>query len=123
MQPAKDGADVILTIDSAIQYLAERELTASIKEFQADSGYIIVQDPNTGAILAMVNMPSFNPNEFGKITDYSLFKNPSVNDVREPGSTMKILTYSSAIDAGAVISTTSFYGTACVVRYGSRLCS
>lgn len=121
MQPAIDGADVTLTIDSAIQYLVERELKASIDEFKADSGYAIVQDPNTGAILAMANYPTFDPNKFYDYTDYSLFKNPAVSDSREPGSTMKILTYASAIDAGAILSTTSMYGTACVMKYGTCL--
>jgi cell division protein FtsI (penicillin-binding protein 3) len=122
-QPAVDGSDLTLTLDSGIQYLVERELKRSIDEFKADSGYVIVQDPNTGAILAMANWPSFDPNAFNKVTNYELFKNPSVNDVREPGSTMKILTYSSSIDAGAVLSTTGFYGTACVVKYSARLCN
>ncbi|MDQ6694625.1 MAG: penicillin-binding transpeptidase domain-containing protein, partial [Chloroflexota bacterium] len=55
------------------------------------------------------------------VTDYSLFKNPMVNDVREPGSTMKILTYSSSIDAGAVTPDTTFYCNGYVMRYGTRL--
>lgn len=125
MQPAVDGADVTLTIDSAIQYLVERELKASIDEFKADSGYAIVQDPNTGAILAMANYPTFDPNKFNEVDekDYGLFKNPTVSDIREPGSTLKILTYAAAIDAGAVLSTTGFYGTGCVTKYGSVLCN
>lgn len=123
MKPATDGSDLVLTIDSAVQYLAEQELRRSIDEFQADSGYLVVQDPNTGAILAMATWPTFNPNLYGKVEDYALFKNPVVNDVREPGSTMKILTYSSAIDAGAVLSTTTFYGKACDYKYGARLCN
>ena len=122
-QPSKDGSDLVLTIDSAIQYMAERELARSIEEFKADSGYVIVQDPNTGGILAMSNLPTFDPNNFGKVTDYALFKNTSVNNVVEPGSTMKILTYASAIDAGAVMSNTSFYGTACLARYGWTMCN
>ncbi len=124
-KPAVDGSDLTLTIDSGIQYLVEKELQTSITQFQADSGYAIVQDPNTGAILAMANYPSFDPNLFNKVSpsNYELFKNPSVNDIREPGSTMKILTYSSAIDAGAVMSTTSFYGKACIVKYGTSLCN
>jgi len=122
-QPAVDGSDLTLTIDSGIQYLVEKELQASIKQFQADSGYAIVQDPNTGAILAMADWPSFDANQFNKVTNYELFKNPSVSAVREPGSTMKILTYSSSIDAGAVMSTTSFYGKACIYKYGSQLCN
>ncbi len=122
-QPAVDGSDVVLTIDSAVQYMAERELKRSIEEFKADSGYVIVQNPNTGGILAMSNFPTFNPNDFTHVTDYSLFKNTAVNNVVEPGSTMKILTYSSSIDAGAVTSNTSFYGSACVQKYGWRLCN
>ena len=90
-QPAVDGSDLVLTIDSGVQYLVERGLLDAIKEYKADSGYAIVQDPNTGAILAMANSPSFNPNKFNTETNYENFKNPAVTDVREPGSTMKIL--------------------------------
>ncbi|MDQ6694613.1 MAG: hypothetical protein M3014_09370, partial [Chloroflexota bacterium] len=68
MVPARDGSDLVLTIDSAVQYLAERELKNSINEFQADSGYVVVQDPNTGGILAMANYPNFDPNLFSKVT-------------------------------------------------------
>lgn len=122
-QPAVDGSDLVLTIDSGVQYLVERGLLDAIKEYKADSGYAIVQDPNTGAILAMANSPSFNPNKFNTETNYENFKNPAVTDVREPGSTMKILTYSSAIDAGAIMSTTTMVGTACVYPYGIELCN
>jgi cell division protein FtsI/penicillin-binding protein 2 len=98
-----------------------RELANSIKEFQADSGYAIVQDPNTGAILAMASLPTFNPNDFNKVTDFSLFRNPIVSDMREPGSTMKVLTYASSIDAGAILSTTTFTDPGYVVKYGIAL--
>lgn len=118
MQPAKDGSDIVLTIDSAIQYLAERELAASLAEFKAESGYVVVQDPSTGGILAMVSLPGFDPNKFNEVTDYGVFRNPMVNDVREPGSTMKVLTYAAGIDAGAVMSSTTFFGTACDQQYG-----
>jgi cell division protein FtsI/penicillin-binding protein 2 len=127
MQPAVDGSDLVLTIDGAIQYLAEKELQSSIKEFKAESGYIVVQDPNTGGILAMANaitdaqgngVAPFNPNTFNQVTDYARFKNPAVNDVVEPGSTMKILTYSSAIDGGAVTPDTTFYCPGYFTRYG-----
>jgi cell division protein FtsI/penicillin-binding protein 2 len=117
-EPAQDGADLILTIDGAIQYLAERELKNSIEEYKAESGYIVVQDPNTGGILAMANWPTFNPNDFNKIKDYSLFRNPMVNDVREPGSTMKVLTYASSIDAGAITPDTQVDSQGYMTRYG-----
>ncbi len=118
MEPAEDGSDLVLTIDSAIQYMAERELKNSLEEYKAESGYIVVQDPNTGGILALANTPAFNPNDFNKYTDYGLFKNPVVNDVREPGSTMKILTYSSSIDGGAITPDTSFYCNGYMTKYG-----
>lgn len=124
-QPAKDGSDLILTIDSAVQYLAERELKTSIDQFKADSGFIVVEDPSTGGILAMANYPTFDPNLFNKVdtANYSIFKNPAVNDLVEPGSTMKILTYSSSLDAGAITPSTSFFANACVIRYGWRICN
>jgi len=123
MQPAKDGVDLVLTLDSAVQYLVESELKRSVEEFKAESAYAVVQDPNTGAILAIANWPTFNPNEFSKVTDYSLFKNPVVNDVREPGSTMKILTYASSIDAGAVTPDTAFHDGGCLTKYGWTMCN
>lgn len=123
MQPAKDGSDLVLTIDSAVQYIAERGLKQAVEEYKAESGYVIVQDPNTGAILAMSNYPSYDPNLFYKETNYQRFMNVAVSNVVEPGSTMKVLTYASAIDAGAVLSTTSMYGTACVYKYKSQLCN
>ncbi len=123
MLAAKDGSDLVLTIDSAVQFLVERGLQQAVQDYQADSGYVVVQDPNTGAILAMANYPSFNPNDFNQVTDYSRFRNAVVSDLVEPGSTMKILTYSSAIDSGAVLSTTTMYGTPCVLKYGWSLCN
>ena len=77
----------------------------------------------TGGILAMANWPTFNPNNFNKITDYSLFKNPAVNNVIEPGSTMKILSYASSIDAGAIAPSTTIDAKACLVKYGWTLCN
>lgn len=123
MEPAVDGSDLVLTIDSAVQYMAERGLKQAIDEYKAESGYVIVQDPNTGAILAMANYPSYDPNVFYNETNYTRFMNVAVSNVVEPGSTMKVLTYASAIDAGAVLSTTSMYGTACVYKYKSQLCN
>lgn len=121
MEPAEDGSDLVLTLDSAIQYMAERELKNSLEEYKAESGYIIVQDPNTGGILALANAPSFNPNNFNKYTNYELFKNPVVNDVREPGSTMKVLTYASSIDGGAITPDTRVYCNGYLLRFGQPL--
>ena len=123
MQPAKDGADLVLTVDSAVQYLVERGLRQAIEEYRAESGYVIVQDPNTGAILAMANYPSYDPNLFFDEKNYERFKPVGVSNIVEAGSTMKVLTYASAIDAGAVMSTTTVDVVACWNKYGWPLCN
>jgi cell division protein FtsI (penicillin-binding protein 3) len=123
MQAAVDGSDLVLTIDSAVQYLVERGLKQAVEEYNAESGYVIVQDPNTGAILAMANYPSYDPNVFYKENDYQRFMNVNVSNTWEAGSTMKVLTYASAIDAGAVMSTTTVNIEACWYKYGSLMCN
>src|SRR5687767_4694014 len=66
----------------------------------------------------MVSLSGFDTNKFNEVTDYGIFCNSMVNDVREPGSTMKILTYAAGIDAGAVMSSTTILGTACDPEFG-----
>ncbi|MDP4008364.1 MAG: penicillin-binding protein 2 [Candidatus Peregrinibacteria bacterium] len=66
IKPAEDGMDIYLTIDRAIQLEVEKALEEGVKNAQADSGQAIVMDPKTGAILAMAQYPTFNPNEYGK---------------------------------------------------------
>ncbi len=99
------GHDLTLSIDSRIQYLAYRELMAAIKEHHASTGSIVVLDARTGEILAMVNQPSFNPNSQtgGNIPPADLLshmRNRGVTDVVEPGSTMKAMTISAALESG-----------------------
>src|SRR5579872_2321049 len=71
--PAQDGSSLKLTIDRSIEYEAEKVLSDAIKKHGADSGNVIVENPKTGAILAMANYPSFDPNAFNKVTDLSVF--------------------------------------------------
>lgn len=95
------GRDVVLTIDRDVQYWMEYELAQGIEKYQADSGVIIVMDPRDGSILAMAQNPSFDPNNIGQENEKDL-RNMAVSDVYEPGSVMKVLTLSSAIDAGVI---------------------
>jgi len=67
IEPAIDGQDVVLTIDRSIQQFLEKTMAADTREYNADSGQAIVMDPKTGNVLAMVNYPTFNPNEFTAI--------------------------------------------------------
>ncbi len=91
------GDNVVLTIDSTIQYIAEKELAQGIEDTKAIAGTVVVQNPRTGEILALANWPTFNPNVYNDVPRQAL-KNRAVSDVYEPGSVFKIVTYSSAIE-------------------------
>lgn len=94
----KPGSDLILSIDRRIQYLAYRELLTACAQNNASSGSAIVLDAKTGEILAMVNQPSYNPNN--RLTDHSRFRNRAVTDLFEPGSTIKAFTIAAALESG-----------------------
>jgi cell division protein FtsI (penicillin-binding protein 3) len=93
------GQNMVLTIDSDIQFLAERALDHAMERTQAANGTVVVQDVHTGQILALAIRPTFNPNQFRHTTP-ALLRNHAVSDVYEPGSTFKLVTYASALDAG-----------------------
>lgn len=108
--PPVNGMDAVLTINSAIQRSAEQQLDAALKSQNAAGGTAIVMDVNTGAILAMVGRPSFDPNHFEKY-DLASFNNPAIANLYEPGSTFKILTMSIGLQTGAVNTSTIFSDT------------
>ncbi len=91
------GENLVLTIDENIQFIAERALDDALARTHALSGTVVVQDPNTGQILALAIRPTFNPNDFRHATA-GLLRNHAVSDVYEPGSTFKLVTYSAALD-------------------------
>lgn len=93
------GRDLKLSIDRRIQYLAYRELIKHIKLNEAQSGSAVVLDAKSGEILAMVNYPSFNPNNRPNKMNGS-FRNRAITDLFEPGSTIKAFTVASALEAG-----------------------
>lgn len=95
MQP---GQDVYLSIDRRIQYLAYKELKTRVSELNAKAGSVVVLDAHSGEILAMANVPSFNPNNREAIEPY-LYRNRAVTDKSEPGSTLKSLTIAAALEA------------------------
>lgn len=99
MQQQKPGHDLTLSINRRIQYLAYRELMDGVKKNQASSGSVVVLDIKTGEILAMVNQPSFNPNNRHGATIESL-RNRAVTDIFEPGSTIKAFSIATALDSG-----------------------
>jgi cell division protein FtsI (penicillin-binding protein 3) len=102
------GNNLILTIDRTIQYIAETTLEETVNEFSAKSAMAIVLAPKTGAILAMAHYPFFNPNTFGDF-HRSLWRNRSITDPFEPGSTLKIFSAAAALESGASSPNSIYY--------------
>jgi len=98
---SNQGQNVVLTIDKAIQHIAERELALGVRTFEARGGSVVVMDPSTGEILALANYPPFNPNEPSK-HPIAHRRNRAVVDRFEPGSTVKAFTMAAALAVGAV---------------------
>ncbi len=95
------GANVVLTLDEKIQYIAQQELNAAIDKTRAMAGSVIVMNPNTGEILALANWPKFNPNAATNVPAEARM-NRSVSAVYEPGSTFKLITLAAAFDQGVI---------------------
>ena len=95
------GEDVTVSIDARIQYLAHRHLEAAVKKHKAKTASLVALNAKTGEVLAMVSMPDFNPNDRSELKS-SQFKNRSITDSFEPGSTMKPFTVAMALEAGVI---------------------
>ena len=95
------GKDIKLSLDSRVQYLAYRHLQAAVKKHRASSASLVALDAKTGEVLAMVSAPDFNPNDRAELKS-AHFRNRSIADSFEPGSTMKPFTVAMAMDAGVV---------------------
>ena len=93
----EDGADLVLAIDADYQSIAEEELETAVKLFESESGIAIVSDPGTGEILAMANVPLYDPNQFGRYPQ-AIRRNRAVTDIFEPGSTFKIVAVAGALE-------------------------
>ena len=100
VQPA-DGYDMVLTIDSVVQEVAEDTLDWGVAKYHAKGGSVIVMDPYTGAVLALANRPSYDPNTPAQ-TPADTRRNRAVTDVFEPGSTFKIVTASALLEEGRI---------------------
>jgi stage V sporulation protein D (sporulation-specific penicillin-binding protein) len=99
--PAIRGADITLTLDDTLQYIAQQELEACVKAKHAKSGDVIIMNPYTGAILAMASYPYFNGNEYWNFPAFVL-RNHAISDDYEPGSTFKLILAAAALDSGKV---------------------
>jgi cell division protein FtsI (penicillin-binding protein 3) len=95
----RPGRDLVTSIDLRIQYLAYRELKAAMQEYRAHAGTVIVLDVDTGEVLAMVNQPSFNPNDRDQLKP-DLYRNRAATDIFEPGSSVKPFIMAAALASG-----------------------
>ncbi|MEX0931994.1 MAG: penicillin-binding protein 2 [Candidatus Saccharimonadales bacterium] len=103
------GSDIILTIDRNIQARVEQIVKAGHKEYRAKLTSAIVMEAGTGKIRAMANYPTFDPNNYQKVEDYSLFMNPAATGLFEPGSNLKLLTMAAGLEEGVIEPQSQYY--------------
>ena len=112
------GGDLYLTLDAAVQHMVERELQRAVEQRRARRGSAVFLDPATGAVLAMASYPAFDPNEFERYAASS-WRNRTIMDAYEPGSTFKIVTAAAALESGLVHADDPFdCGMGSIVLYG-----
>jgi len=99
IRPGQDGADLVLSIDGKIQSLAFGALKSAVERHRAKAGAVIALDVRSGEILALANVPSYNPNNRARLTGAQL-RNRVITDLFEPGSTLKPLTVALALEIG-----------------------
>ena len=104
---AKDGQELVLTLDLAVQTAAERELAAAVQSQKATSGSVVILDPRDGAVLALASWPTYDPARVASAANEAL-RNRAISWTYEPGSTMKAITIAAALDRGAVTPKTSY---------------
>lgn len=104
---ARPAKDLVLTLDSDLQFETERVIHETVAQFHASSGTALIIDPYTGDILALANAPDYDVNDRSRATQ-AQFRDRAVADVYEPGSTFKLITAAAALDSGKVTTSTRF---------------
>ncbi len=104
IKPPKHGKDLRASIDLRLQYLAYRSLKAAVQQHKAESGSIVILDVKTGEVLAMVNQPTYNPNDRAQYSA-ERYRNRAITDIFEPGSSIKPLILAAALESGRYRST------------------
>lgn len=108
---AKNGDSLVLTLDHIVQYETEKILRSAVEKHQADSGVIVVMEPETGRVLSMASYPAFDPNEYSKVEDISVYRNAAISTPYEPGSVFKTITLAAALDSGKITPESTFVDT------------
>lgn len=111
LKPARNGDDITLTIDRTVEHVVCGKLSAWVKLHGASKGSVVILDPKTGAVIAMCNTPTFDPNAYNKVNDISVYNNTAIFDAWEPGSIFKTITMAAGLDTGKVTPNTTFNDT------------
>ena len=101
-RPAKNGDNIVLTIDRNIQAYAEKALAEGLKRAGATDGSVVIMDPQSGEVMAMANVPTYNPKEFTAVKDAARFNNDVISQPYEPGSDIKTFTVALGLDKGII---------------------
>ena len=119
IKAAKPGLTLELTIDPYLQYVTESALQKQVSEFHGQSGTAIVMDPSTGEVLALADLPNFDPNAYWKFSADAR-RERAAQDAYEPGSTFKLVTAAAALESGNV-TTSSLFPARSQIEVGSRI--
>jgi cell division protein FtsI/penicillin-binding protein 2 len=112
---AVDGEDIVLTIDRNVQRAAEKIIKAQVEKLDGDYASMLVMNPNNGEVVAMANYPSFEPAEYWKVGDASVYMNPITMAPYEPASVCKTFTFATGIDVGVMSPSTRYRNTGSTV--------
>ncbi|HEY6736866.1 MAG TPA: penicillin-binding protein 2 [Candidatus Saccharimonadia bacterium] len=122
VKPPQNGKSYVLTIDPNIQAMAEQELADQVQRVKAKSGSVIITDLD-GAVRAMADYPTYDPNNYAGVTDYSVFINQVVTSQFEPGSGMKAFTMAAGLDQGKIKPDTTYDDPQCVQVDDRKICN
>ncbi|MEK7598476.1 MAG: penicillin-binding protein 2 [Patescibacteria group bacterium] len=115
---ARDGDNLVLTIDHIVQYESEKLLKSAVEKYDAEGGSIVVMEPATGKILSMANYPTFDPNNYSQVENMAAYKNAAVSDAYESGSVFKTITIAAGLDSNKINPDTTYSDTGSVKEAG-----
>lgn len=119
--PAQDGQNVVLTIDRNVQAKAEEVLKQGVKDLGAKYGSILVMNPRNGHVMAMANVPTYDPNQLSKIRDYEQLDNRIISRPYEPASVIKTLTMAAGVDKNVMTPSSTFTNTDSTIVGGEKI--
>jgi cell division protein FtsI/penicillin-binding protein 2 len=118
--PSQAGADLTLTLDANLQAIAETGLQNAVTQTGATGGSVIIEEPQTGAILALANAPDFDPNHYAGANE-ATFQDPAIAAIYDPGSTMKAVTMAAGVDSGVITPATTIQDAGTITVAGTTL--